>query len=414
MASLPIQMIKSLVDACLAARIDRESLLAGLPSRIVASMPTGNTPLKQLFYAWCHLNNTPWPADRQHPMNTALETCCLFAQTYGLADTFRIALDHFAEPATLDTSKDRAFYELFTRRMKETYLDFSCRVTPGIDDPPGPFMVEHPDKRTSIVGVFHDGGDKGTPLGVVIASVQQWLHLARCSGEDAEGYIVLAPSARRVDREQVLLAQLHPIDYGERRSVSFDAIKTMVRCLLGVDPPSEEAGFSIIQRGEAYPAEDALEAFLRDFRTRVWLLLRPREADTSTFQQELFHVAAKSFLRYGPPAPLPLGMDWRTRRVTECASDVFTRHGVPVSPIVLERVLREGVLCPILADDALGPPSSPRDSLPTPRLIEVMSEHSKLLVVFPPEDWAAARHVEDSLHRAGYEASVVRAFANVV
>ncbi|XXY45978.1 hypothetical protein WME91_38840 [Sorangium sp. So ce269] len=412
MASLPHQVLLSLVDACLQARIDRESFLVAVPAAVAASIPTGDTQSKQLIHAWFFLNNMPCPPGHPHPMSAALDLCCYLAQPYGLMDTFRIALAHFAEPATIDTSRDRAFYALFTRRMKETYLNFGYRVTPSIDEPPGPFMVEHPDRRTSVVAVFYDGGDKGPPLGSLIAIVQQWLHTARNSGEDTEGYIVLAPSARKADRELVLRAELRPIDYSERRSVGYDTIETIVRCLLGEVPQATEAGFSIVQGGEAYPADDALAAFLRDSRTHAWLLLQPRDADSDSFPQQLFHVAARSFLRHGPPAPLPLGMAWRTRRVTECAGDVFSRHGVPISSIVLERVLREGVICPILAHHSLESPPSTLDSSPAPRLLQGMSEQSKLLVVFSPEDGAAARHVRSALHSAGYGARLVRALVN--
>ncbi|WP_437950750.1 hypothetical protein WME98_08000 [Sorangium sp. So ce296] len=405
-------MVLSLIDACLKVGIDRESFLAAVPAEIAASIPTGDTQSKQLIHAWFHLNKMSCPPGRPHPMSAALDVCCYLAEPYGLMDTFRVAQAAFAEPATLEDSKDRTFYALFTRRMKETYLDFGCRVMPSIDEPPGPFMVEHPDRRTSFVAVFYDGGNKGPPLGSLIAIVQQWLHTARSSGEDAEGYIVLAPSARKADREQVLQAQLRAIDYSERRSVRFDTIETIIRCVLGEAPPASEAGFSIVQGGEARPAEDALAAFLRDSRTHAWLLVQPRDADAESFPLQLFHVAARSFLRHGPPAPLPLGMDWRTRGVTECAGDVFSHHGVPISSIVLERVLREGVICPILAHDVPEPPPSTLDPLPTPRLLEGMSEQSKLLVVFSPGNGAAAREVRNSLHSAGYGARIVRALMN--
>ncbi|MFT3765231.1 MAG: hypothetical protein QM820_06900 [Minicystis sp.] len=412
MARLPQQLVLSLVEACLAARIDRDSILAAVPSEIAASIPLGDAQNKQLIQVWFALDKMSCPPGMPHPMSVALETCRYLARPFRQEDVFRVAQEHFAEPPTLDNTKDRAFYTLFTRRMKETYLDFGCVVTPGIDETSGPFMAEHPDGRTSVVAVFHDSGDKGAPIASVIAMVQQWLHAARSSGENAEGYVVLAPSARRADREEVMAAQLHPIDYAERRNVGADTIETIVRCILGESLPAAEAKFSIIQGGEARPAEDALAAFLRDFRTQVWLLLQPRAADSRAFQKELFQVAARSFLRHGPPAPLPIGVGWRTRRVTECASEVFSHHGVPVSPIVLERVLREGVICPIAAHDPQEDAQPERDASPAPRLMKEMSDRSKLLLVFSPDDAAAARQAQTMLHGAGYGARIVRALVN--
>jgi hypothetical protein len=412
MASLPSQMVLSLVDACIDAGLDRESLLAVVSPEIAAGIPTGDTQAKQLLHAWCHLNQLVWPGDCPHPIKEVLETGRLLARTHSAADTFRVALEHLSEPATLDNSKDRAFYAHFTRRTKETYLSYGCRVTPTIDDPPGPFMVEHPDRRTSMVAVFHREGEKGPNVGMAIAAVQQWLHTARSGGEDAEGYIVLAPFAQKSDRDQVLRAQLHPIDYREQRLVSLDTIERVVRCIVGAQPSAEETGFWIVQGGEARSADDALAAFLRDFQTSVWLLVQPRHSDMGTFVRGLFHAAARSFLRHGPPAPLLLGVDWRTRRTAECACEVFVRHGVPMAPFKLEPALKEGVICPIAVYETFEPTPSVRDPSPIPRLVEGMSQCSKALIVFSPDELSAARHMESSLRSAGYRSRLVRALAD--
>lgn len=411
MASLPVQMLWSLVHACTAARIDRDSLLAALPPEVVAGIPMSDTQAKQLFHAWCHLNKMSWPSHLTHPMKDALETGWHLARPLGLADSFRAALDHFAEPATLDRSKQRAFNVLFTRRTKEAYLESGCRVTPGLDGPPGPFMVEHPDRRTSIVAVFHREADNCPSVEATIGVIRQWLTLARSSGEDAEGYVALTPSAWTADREEVRRAGLFPIDYRERRSLSLDAVERVVRCLLGAEGEAAGTPFSIIQGGEAHPAEDAFASFSRDFHTRVWLLLRPRDSEMDTFARELFRIGAQSFLRNGPPALVPLGMTWRARRTIDCGCDVFARHGVPVAPITLEPMLKEGVLCPMFVYEPSPLAPSVTDPSMALRLAECLSPRAKALVVLSPEDVASARHIEGSLRSAGYDARLLRAIS---
>jgi hypothetical protein len=414
MASLSSQMVRLLVDACIAARIDRESLLIAVPPEVAASVPTAETKMMQIMHALFHLNGLSWSDASSHPMKEVLETCRHLARAHDSAELFEVALVQMGEPATLvDPLKERAFYAISTRRMKKKYLDFGCRVTPGIDDAPGPFLVEHPDGRISVAMVSYREGDTGPDVRIAISTVLEWLQAARNGGENAEGYVVLAPVARKADREQVLRAGLHPIDYSEQRSVGLDTVETIVRCLLGTASLSADATFSIVHAGEAWAAEQALAAFFKDFRTQVWLLFQPRERDSDGFVNDLFHVAARSFLQRGAPAPLPIGIDWRARRIPECARDLFTRYGVPVGSMAIEPVLKEGVICPILVCEGPAPSPAALDRSLIPRLLEGMSARSKALVVLSPEDRVAAQHVESSLRGAGWEARVVRAITDV-
>src|SRR5262249_3171579 len=149
----------------------------------------------------------------------------------------------------------------FTRRVKQDYLAFGCRVTPALDELLGPFMVEHPDGRTSIVAVAYVEDGAPGDLDGASASVKRWLESARKGGEDAEGYVVLAPEARRADRERVLEEGLYPIDYRERRSIGLDTLEQVVRCVMGAEDVPTSLDVSLVQGAEARPVDEALTAF---------------------------------------------------------------------------------------------------------------------------------------------------------
>lgn len=412
MASLPHHVLWSLVDACVRARIGRELLLAPISPLVAASVQTGDTVLTQIFHVWCHLNSMSWPADQEHPMCQALTAAANIARGSGLADVFRVALSHFGEPATFDSWSERVLHALFTRKTKESYLSSGCRVTPGLDDPPTPFLVEHPDRRTSIVAVFLDGGGAGPLLAALLASVRQTIASIRSAGEDVDGYVVLAPTGRRADRQQVLEAGFRALDYREQVNEGFDRMETAVRCLLGADPEPIEEGFSVVHAGDARTVEEGLTAFLGDPEARVWLLVQPRDAEPALFQRALFRVAAHSFLRRGPPAPLPLGIIWRGRRLAACASELVGAQGVQLSMLALDRFLREGAVVPLLVQEAKDPASAGIDARALSSLIESMSEKSKVVMVLPPDRGGLVQQLRGSLGKAGYPARMVAALSN--
>ena len=197
MAPLPSEMIQALIEACLDVGIDHGSLVMPLPVRVAASIPLADTPHKKLIQTWFSLNKMPCPIGERHPMYLALEVGAALSRCYGKDHIFLTAAEHFGEPATLDNAKERFFGAMFTRRTKEVYLNLGCRVTPPLDDTGSPFVVEHPDRRLSVVAVFYDGGEKSLPLPLVISTVSRWVKVARDGGEIADGYIVLAPNAGR-------------------------------------------------------------------------------------------------------------------------------------------------------------------------------------------------------------------------
>lgn len=411
-SSLSDEMISELVVASVESGIDRASLLAGVSPQIVAAIPVGDTSDKGLLHAFRHLNRMRGDGDELHPMQTALTNGKLLSRSRSSGALFDDALARFREPFDRVDPKHDAFRALFTRRMKATYLSFGCRLLAGDEGPPGPFLVEHPDGRTSVVAVFYREEGLDSDLNATIASVLDWLEVARRGGEAADGYVVLAPFARRADRERVLLAQLRPIDYSERRSIDIDTVARVVRCLLGAAPPISARRLSVLQTGDEKAVEESLTSFFRDFHARVWLLLGPRNVDLHAFVQDLFRVAAQSFLQYGLPAPMPLGAAWRARSVTDCASEVFTHNGIPVTPIALEPVLREGMICPILGYEEAGDEvTAPGETALLSRLFEGLSARSKTVVVFPPDEIATARTVERTLASAGWQARIVRALA---
>src|ERR1700678_3042551 len=100
MPRLPMFTVQLVVEACLAANVDRDVLLAPLPRAVAASIPTGDTPMKQLYHVLHHLNGLSCPDDDEHPLKAVLQAGKWLAQGFRLTEPFDRALRELSAPAS--------------------------------------------------------------------------------------------------------------------------------------------------------------------------------------------------------------------------------------------------------------------------------------------------------------------------
>lgn len=413
MRQLSLDMIRSLTSACQVCRIGSHDLLAGLAGEIRANVPQGDTPTTQIMQALCHLNELSAAGREPNPLLEALKTGRLLAGPRPVAAVFEEMIGHLSADATVpDPTRRRAFLDIATRRMKEAYQAIGCHVTPPLESRASPFLAVHPGGHTSVVAVSYQEEEASPPLDVdaTIHEVNKWLSTARQGGDDAEGYVVLAPAAWPAAEAKIRGAGLCPIDFQQRRGIGLDTIEALVRDRLGSIPVSGVTS-SFLHDGQAVSTGGAISAFFQDIRARVAIFIQPRGAAMEDFTAELFHACAAQFLRQSTPAPLLVGDRWRSTRLLEWACEELARCGQHAAPMALSPLLREGALCPLFVcgADAPSPPST--ELLLVPRVLEGVSDRSKALVVFSHADIAAAKRVKSSLGGRGCGPVLVRALS---
>lgn len=412
MRQLSLDMIRSLTSACQLCGIRCPDILVGLPAAIVAAVPRGDTPTTQIMQAFCYLNELSGTGVEPNPLLEALKTGHLLAGSHPDGTVFREMIGHLSADATAaDATRKRAFLDIATRRMKEAYQALGCHVTPPLEWPASPFMAVHPSGRTSVVAVsYQEEGGSCSDVDVTIHGVLEWLAMARQGGDDAQGFVVLAPAAWSGAEARIRAAGLCPIDFQQQRGIGLDTIEMLVRDRLG-SLAVAGATSSFVYDRQAVSTGGAISAFFKDIHARVALFIQPRGAAMAEFAAELFSACATQFLKQSTPAPLFVGDRWRSTRLLEWGCEELARCGRQAAPMALSPLLREGALCPVLVCEADAPSPPSTDLLLIRRLQEGASERSKAMVVFSHTDVATAQRVRGALAAARCAPLLVRALS---
>ncbi|MEZ4301914.1 MAG: hypothetical protein R3B70_43675 [Polyangiaceae bacterium] len=362
-----------------------------------------------------HFNNQVWgECDSPDPLRHVLETAVFRATEAGLpcVKELRLAIKNLDDLPTAGQSTEfLTFYAAFTRKAKRHYEWLGYGVYPSIDAPPGPFLVESREGLLFVVTVFFAHEKNPVPsLDAAIDILTDWRTTARYSDPTAQGAVVLAPFCREADRALVTskgffasdLNKLHKGNEAAQLGLALDHY-------VGRLPSPSALRYSLVNGEIRQSPDDAISSFFGGTRERVLLVVGPPASDSQMFSDALFRSCASHFSKRGPPAPLPIGIEWRSRGIFESGCDVLRRHGMLTAPTVLAHVVKEGICCPVLSCSTSDPEARLSEIHLLPRLRETRSQRSKAIVIFSSAEQAAAQRLRSALSGSGCETRLVRA-----